>query len=120
LDYLTVPDTDTSAMNRPTNNRDALQSLQDFRSDILTMIPQLRAFTRMLSSDKSSADELSLKTLAEAWHSWSAFEPGTSLKVWLFTVARNKFHSNRRHEWHKAPLEQAEAKITPSHTVARI
>jgi RNA polymerase sigma-70 factor (ECF subfamily) len=80
------------------------------------MIPQLRAFTRMLSGDRTSADELSLKTLAEAWRGQYAFDPDTNLRAWLFTIARNKFHSNRHNDLREAPLEQAGAKSIPIHT----
>jgi RNA polymerase sigma-70 factor (ECF subfamily) len=104
----------------PAISDDAQQSIQDFRVELLTMIPQLRAFTRMLSSDRSSADELSLKTLAEAWRNQFAFERDTNLKAWLFTIARNNFHSNRHHEWREALLEHAEAKSGPSHSVDQI
>jgi RNA polymerase sigma-70 factor, ECF subfamily len=105
----------------PTNDHGARQSIQDFRAELRTMIPQLRAFTRMLSNDRSSADELSLKTLVEAWYDQFAFEPETNLKAWLFTIARNKFHSHRLYEWREAPpLEQVEAKNSPSHGVAQI
>jgi len=104
----------------PANSRGEKQSTQDFRAELLTIIPQLRAFARMLSSDRASADELSLKTLAEAWHGQLDFDPETNLKAWLFIIARNKFHLKRLYEWGERPLQQAEAKSSPSRSVEQI
>jgi len=74
----------------------------------------------MLSNDKDSAEKLSLKTVAEAWRDRLVVGPETNLKVWLFTVARTKFYSNRHREWRDAPLEHAAAKSHPGRDVEKI
>jgi RNA polymerase sigma-70 factor (ECF subfamily) len=112
-----APDGDVPAADSPANGHDARQSAQDFRVELLTMIPQLRAFARMLSDDKNNAEELSLGTLAEACRSRLAVGPETNLKAWLFTIARNKFYSNRYQELRRAPLEQAAASGNPGRGV---
>jgi RNA polymerase sigma-70 factor (ECF subfamily) len=109
-DYSVVPDFDMPTTNDPTNAQDTWQSVRDFRAELLTMIPQLRAFARMLSCDKNNAEELSLKTLAKARYSRLAVRPEANLKAWLFTIARNEFYSNR-----KALLQQGAAKGNPSY-----
>jgi RNA polymerase sigma-70 factor (ECF subfamily) len=63
----------------------------DFKSELLALIPFLRAFARSLSGNYESADDLAQETLVKAWQSRSAFEPGTNLKAWLFTILRNQF-----------------------------
>jgi RNA polymerase sigma-70 factor, ECF subfamily len=119
-DYSVVPDFGMPATNDLTNAHDAWQFVQDFRAELLTMIPQLRAFARMLSYDKNNAEELSLKTLAKAWCSRLAVGPETNLKAWLFTIARNEFYSNRRYELRKALLEQGAAKGNSSYRAGPI
>jgi RNA polymerase sigma-70 factor, ECF subfamily len=120
MDYAAVPDIGVSAADNPPNSHERWQSVQDFQAELLTMIPQLRAFARMLSCDKNNAEELSLTTLAKAWCSRLAVGPKANLKAWLFTIARNEFYSNRHHDLRKALLEQGAAKDNPSYGVGKI
>ena len=106
-DYPAVPDSDLPAANSSTDGQGTQQSAQAFRAELLAMVPQLRAFVHMLSNDKDSAEELSLKTVAETWRNRVIVAPEANLKLWLFTVARTKFYSNRRHKLRDAPLEYA-------------
>jgi RNA polymerase sigma-70 factor (ECF subfamily) len=115
VDYSAARDIDMPAVNSSTNGHETRQSIEEFRGELLTMAPQLRAFARMLSSDKHSAEELSLKTLAEAWRNRFAVGRKTNLKAWLFTIARNTFYSNRYQELSKAPFQQTVARGNPSH-----
>jgi len=103
VDYSVVSNIDISA-DSPVNGQNTQQFGQNSRLKLLTMIPQLRAFARMLTGDKDCAETLSLETMAEAWRARFAIGPETNLRAWLFTIARNKFHSSRGDEWHEAPL----------------
>jgi RNA polymerase sigma-70 factor (ECF subfamily) len=116
-DYSVSPDIDLPATYNSADSQDTRQSAPDFRAELLMMIPQLRAFSRMLSCNKDSGEEISLKTLAEAWSSRPALRPETDLKTWLFIIARNKFYCNRDREQREASPEQAAAKSDPSHGV---
>jgi RNA polymerase sigma-70 factor, ECF subfamily len=109
-DHLVATDIDMSPANSLANDHNA-RSVQNFRLELLKMIPQLRAFVRMLISDKASAEELSQETLAEAWRSRLAFWPETNIKVWLFTIARNKFYSNRHYDRRGASLGPGTSKV---------
>ncbi len=42
------------------------------------------------------ADDLVQETLLRAWSKSDKFQPGTSLRAWLFTILRNIYYSNYR------------------------
>src|SRR5258707_12947198 len=69
---------------------------EDFRKDLLGLIPFLRAFSRSLCGDRELADDLAQEALAKAWQSRNTFRAGSNLKAWLFTLLRNQFYSARR------------------------
>jgi RNA polymerase sigma-70 factor (ECF subfamily) len=85
----------------------------DFRTELLSLIPFLRAFARSLCGSQEMADDLAQETLVKAWQSRSMFIPGTNLKAWLFTILRNQFYSDRRRAWRQAPWDQEAAERIP-------
>ncbi|WP_084462576.1 sigma-70 family RNA polymerase sigma factor [Oceanibaculum pacificum] len=64
------------------------------RSEIEPLIPALRAFARMLMRQTPGADDLVQETLMKAIANLDKFQPGTSMKSWLFTIMRNSFYTN--------------------------
>ena len=98
----------------PAPGRPDRESGQDFGADLLAIIPQLRAFARMLCGDRDSAEDLAQEALAKAWRHRHAFRTGTNLRAWLFTIARNEFYSSRRRTRREAPFDQASAEGIPS------
>lgn len=68
----------------------------DFKADLLSAIPNLRAFALSLSGASDRADDLVQETLVKAWHKQASFQPGTNIKAWLFTILRNEFYSQMR------------------------
>jgi RNA polymerase sigma-70 factor (ECF subfamily) len=84
-----------------------------FKSDLLDLIPFLRAFARSLCGNQETADDLAQETLVKAWQARSMFAPGTNLKAWLFTILRNQFYSDRRRAWRQAPWDQDAAERIP-------
>jgi len=85
-----------------------------FRAELVTLIPQLRAFARRLGGDIDSAEDVTQETLAKAWRYQHAFRPGTNLRAWLFTICRNEYYSSRRRVWREEPFDQADAESIPS------
>src|SRR3982751_2079431 len=85
----------------------------DFKSELLSLVPFLRAFARSLTGNQEAADDLAQETLVKAWQSRSSFIPGTNLKAWLFTILRNQFYSDRRRAWRQAPWDQEAAERIP-------
>lgn len=75
--------------------RDAPPVMNDheFRNDLLSLIPPLRAFAISLTGKVDRADDLVQETLLKAWANRESFEPGTKLKAWLFTILRNEFYT---------------------------
>ncbi len=60
-------------------------------SEIVELIPRLRAYARVLTRDRSDADDLVQETLTKAIAKVELFQPGTMLRAWLFTIMRNTF-----------------------------
>ncbi len=80
-----------------------------FRRDILALIPHLRAFARNLCRSADMAEDLAQDALVKAWRSQKHFETGTNLKAWLFTILRNEFYSQRRRNWRQMHWDEAKA-----------
>lgn len=72
------------------------QEISDSRSEVVAMIPALRAFARSFCRDPSDADDLVQETLTKAIAAIETFESGTKLKSWLFTIMRNTFYTKVR------------------------
>lgn len=83
-----------------------------FRTELVALIPHLRAFARSLCKDPTAADDLAQEALAKAWKARESFEPGTSLKAWTFMILRNQFYSEKRRSWRTAPLDTEVAENT--------
>ena len=66
------------------------------RDQILGAVPSLRAFAVSLTGNRDRADDLVQDTLMRAWAYIDRFERGTNLEAWLFTILRNRFHSEYR------------------------
>ena len=67
-----------------------------FKNELLAEIKNLRAFAISLSGSISLADDLVQEALLRAWSKSDQFQPGTSLRAWLFTILRNIYYSNYR------------------------
>lgn len=78
------------------------EDIWDAKREIAALIPALRAFARTLVRNPYDADDLVQETLAKGIANAHRFQPGTSLKSWLFTILRNTFYTsikitNREH-----------------------
>ncbi|MHB1218375.1 MAG: sigma-70 family RNA polymerase sigma factor [Alphaproteobacteria bacterium] len=69
---------------------------EEFRVEIIKLVPQLRAFSRGLTGSRDRADDLVQDTLMRAIAGEHLFRPGTNLRAWLFTILRNRHLSEYR------------------------
>lgn len=79
------------------------------RSDLVLLIPALRGFAVTLTKSATEADDLMQETLLKALDNIDQFVPGTNLRAWLFTIARNTFYSNYRKRRRSVVSDLAEA-----------
>ncbi|MET3590353.1 RNA polymerase sigma-70 factor (ECF subfamily) [Bartonella silvatica] len=70
--------------------------VQNFKQELLLVLPALRAFAVSLSGKNDRAEDLVQDTIMKAWAKQDSFEMGTNLKAWLFTILRNEFYSQMR------------------------
>jgi RNA polymerase sigma-70 factor (ECF subfamily) len=68
----------------------------DFRSELVRLMPNLRAFARSLCPNPARADDLVQDTLVKALSNKDRFQPGTNMGAWLFTILRNTYYSDLR------------------------
>jgi RNA polymerase sigma-70 factor (ECF subfamily) len=66
------------------------------RSDLLLVLPDLRAYARFLVRDRHEADDLVQDALVRGLAALDQFQHGTSLRAWLFTILRNVFYEQAR------------------------
>ncbi|MDD3837420.1 MAG: sigma-70 family RNA polymerase sigma factor [Phenylobacterium sp.] len=71
-----------------------MTSSTNWRDEVVSLIPALRAFAWSLSHNGSDVDDLVQDTLIKAWTNREKFEPGTNLRAWLFTILRNTYYTN--------------------------
>jgi RNA polymerase sigma-70 factor (ECF subfamily) len=78
-----------------------------FERDALPFLDQLYSAAMRMTRNPADAEDLVQETFAKAYSSFHQFRPGTNLKAWLFTIARNEFYSKRRRAWRTAAYDQA-------------
>lgn len=75
------------------------------------LIPALRRYARMLSKDRSAADDLVQDCLERLFTRWHLRRPDEELKAWVFTIlhnlAMNHFRRAARHARHM-PLDDVD------------
>ena len=70
-----------------------VRGCMDFERDMLALLPELRAFARVLVRRHADADDLVQDAVLRMWQAQHRFEPGTNLRAWAFTILRNRFYN---------------------------
>lgn len=63
----------------------------EFRDQLIALTPCLRAYAISLTRTRSLSDDLVQDTLERAWRSRGSFRPDSDLRIWLFSILRNRF-----------------------------
>jgi RNA polymerase sigma factor (sigma-70 family) len=82
--------------NTGTSRTCSALEVDPFEHDLVALIPNLRAFSRMLCRNRALADDLAQEALANAWRAQNQFVSGTNLRAWLFRILRNRYYSHAR------------------------
>lgn len=81
----------------PEPKRDTASAISaQMKTDLIAVIPNLRAFAVSLCGNPDRADDLVQETLVKAWSNLGSFVEGTNLPAWLFTILRNIYYSEYR------------------------
>jgi RNA polymerase sigma-70 factor (ECF subfamily) len=83
-----------------------------FKSELVALIPHLRAFARTLAGDPTAADDLAQDAMMKAWDARASYQMGTNMKAWTFMILRNQFYSEKRRSWRQTQLDQETAERT--------
>jgi RNA polymerase sigma-70 factor (ECF subfamily) len=87
-------------MTQPAAGREA------FEADVLPQLDSLYRLALRLTTDPSRAEDLVQDTVLKAFRSWQSFQPGTSIRSWLFTILRNTFINDyRRRQREPIPMD---------------
>jgi len=76
-----------------------------FQSELVGLLPHMRAFARSLTGNAAEADDLAQDTLLSAWRARASYCTGSNMKAWTFRILRNQFVSDRRRSWRTEPLD---------------
>lgn len=60
-----------------------------FLSELVRLLPQVKAYSRRLARRRADADDLVQDTLRRALEAHARFLPGTNLRGWLLCILRN-------------------------------
>lgn len=63
-----------------------------FTDELESILPELRAYARMLCSNRDTADDIVQNACLKAWKARDSFDPEKgSFRAWMFTITRNEF-----------------------------
>ncbi|MCF8470518.1 MAG: sigma-70 family RNA polymerase sigma factor, partial [Parvibaculum sp.] len=90
----------------------------DFKQELESLIPHLRAFARNLCGKPDMADDLAQDALLKAWAARKRYKAGTNMRAWVFVILRNQFLSQMRRSRFKGEWDESAAErllSTPAH-----
>jgi RNA polymerase sigma-70 factor, ECF subfamily len=79
-----------------------------FEHDVLPFLDRLYSAGLRVTGNPADAEDLVQETFAKAYASYRQFQPGTSLKVWLFRILTKTFTSTYRNRQHRPQWPGAE------------
>ena len=89
----------------------------DSRDALAGLLPELRAFARLLAGSRAEADDLVQEALLRMLRAPGGFRPGANpeaeLRAWAFAVVRNTFYETHRRRRREAARVAAAATAQP-------
>ncbi len=76
-----------------------------FSALALTALDDVYRFARSLTRDEADAEDVVQEAYLRAFRSWHTFQPGTDVRRWLFTIARNVFLRSRERGQREVTLD---------------
>jgi len=83
----------------------------DFQQEALRWLPHVSRYARLLTRNRSDADDLSQETFLRAYQSWSTFRPGSDCRKWLFAICRNTFLRGRKRAERVLAVDDPETEV---------
>ena len=62
------------------------------QKELVAYLLNMRAFAITLCGNIDEADDLVQEALHKAWKHLRAYQEGTNMRAWLFTILRNRHH----------------------------
>lgn len=63
-----------------------------FTDELESILPEIRAYARMLCSNRDTADDIVQNACLKAWKARTSFDPKRgAFRAWMFTITRNEF-----------------------------
>lgn len=63
-----------------------------FTDELEAILPEIRAYARMLCSNRDMADDIVQNACLKAWKARASFDPKRgAFRAWMFTITRNEF-----------------------------
>lgn len=78
---------------------------EEFSALALTVLDDVYRFARSLTRDEADAEDVVQEAYLRAFRSWHTFQPGTDVRRWLFTIARNVFLRSRERGQREVTLD---------------
>lgn len=72
------------------------EEADEFKAQMIALIPSLRAFARGLCGNRDLADDLAQEAMIRAWAARDSFTPGTNFRAWMYMICRNQFYTTVR------------------------
>lgn len=79
-------------------------STEQWRNEIINLLPRLRRFSFALTTSITDADDLLQATVEKALIKHSKFTPGTDLDKWLFRICKNTWIDEIRGRRVRGPI----------------
>jgi RNA polymerase sigma-70 factor (ECF subfamily) len=78
----------------------------DFSALALAAMDDVYRFARSLTRDEADAEDVVQEAYLRAFRSWHTFQPGTDVRRWLFTIARNVFLRSKEKARREVTLDE--------------